>query len=274
MNILYCGDSKIRDGVLVSVLSLLANQDECLDIYIATADFATGGKRYRAVDARFARLLNMLVQVERPGSAVTLIDATPELSLNPPTVNVDTRFTPYCMLRLYADQFYELRGVRRLLYLDNDVVCNGRAAAMYEQDMDGAEIGGVLDRYGRYFFHHELRACDYLNSGVLLMDMDRIRETGLLRRCRELCARRRMFMPDQSSLNKLARKKHIFPRRYNEQRRWRRDTVFQHFTTRFTATGTLTVKPWEVERVHDVLNLHAYDDILDRYRQLKPLFIN
>lgn len=61
------------------------------------------------------------------------------------------------------------------------------------------------------------------------------------------------------------------PRRFNEQRRLHKNTVFQHFTTSFRIfpwIHTLTVKPWEVERVHKQLKLHEYDDILAQYSQL------
>ena len=102
--------------------------------------------------------------------------------------------------------------------------------------------------------------------------MERIREAGLFCRCRKLCKEKRMFMPDQSAINRLAKKKHIWPEKYNEQRRLREDTVLQHFTTSFRFfpwLHTLTVKPWQVDRMHEKLRLHEYDDILAEYQILK-----
>ena len=37
MNILYCGDGNITDGIFMSALSLAKNTDEKLDIFILTA---------------------------------------------------------------------------------------------------------------------------------------------------------------------------------------------------------------------------------------------
>ena len=77
-----------------------------------------------------------------------------------------------------------------------------------------------------------------------------------------------MFMPDQSSLNKISNNKKIVSRKYNEQRKIKNDTVFQHFTTSFRFFPffhTLTVKPWEVEKVHNKLKIYEYDDILKEY---------
>ena len=83
---------------------------------------------------------------------------------------------------------------------------------------------------------------------------------------------KKMFLPDQSALNKIITKKRIAPRRYNEQYHLRHDTVIQHFTTTFRFKPylhTLTVKPWDVDRVHQVLHLYEYDDILNEYLAIK-----
>ena len=37
MNILYCGDKNIIDGLIISILSLLKNTNEILNIYVLTA---------------------------------------------------------------------------------------------------------------------------------------------------------------------------------------------------------------------------------------------
>ena len=79
-------------------------------------------------------------------------------------------------------------------------------------------------------------------------------------------------MPDQSALNKLATAKRLEARRYNEQRKLREDTVFQHFTTGFRffpVFHVLTVKPWQFDRVHEKLKLHEYDDLFAEYKQLR-----
>lgn len=273
MNILYCGDTNARDGVLVSVLSLLAAQSEPLRVFVATASYENAIGRCEAIDTAFVRKLDCLLRSERTDSGAVLVDATQQFAAAPPVANLATRFTPCCMLRLYSDLMPELAGLERVLYLDVDVLCRGDVRPLYEASLNGAEIGGVLDRYGRWAFHNELRPADYLNSGVLLMDLSRMRETGLLERCRALCAEKQMFMPDQSALNKLARDKRQFPRRFNEQHKLRDDTVLQHFTTRFGPKGLITVKPWQVDRMHSELRLHAYDEVLERYLLLASDFV-
>ena len=272
MDILYSGDRAIEDGVLVSALSLVrANPGMRLDFHILTAGFAANGRTYEPVSAGFAERLAALLRSEGGTAAsVARVDASAAFAAEPPTATMGSRFTPCCMLRLYADLVEGLAG--RVLYLDNDVVCRGSVAELASWDLGGAELGGVLDNYGRWFFHRRPPRQDYLNSGVLLMDLDRMRQSGLLARCRRRCAARPMMMPDQSALNKLAVRKAFLPRRFNEQQRLRADTVLQHFTTQIKLLPyphLQTVKPWDVERVHGVLGLHEYDGLLADYLRLR-----
>lgn len=264
MNILYCGDKNIADGLMISVLSLLRQVKEPLHICILTMSQA-------GCEPLPDTLAEVLEQRVCPGGGtVTLLDVSDLFTRQPPTANLGTRFTPCCMLRLYADLLPEIPD--RILYLDTDVVCRMDCRAFYEQDMGEAEVAGVLDYYGSWFFRRNILRRDYLNSGVLLLNMKRIRQTGLFQKCRIRCAEKEMFMPDQSAINKLAIRKKILPRRYNEQRKLHPDTVFQHFSTSFRFfpyIRTVTVKPWQPDRMHEVLKLHEYDDLLEEFRQWK-----
>ncbi|MGC4018402.1 MAG: glycosyltransferase [Muricomes sp.] len=231
MNILYCGNDKTEDGLLISILSLLKNSKENLHIYLLTMHLRVGTKVYFPISQTFADYADRLVKQAGPDNFVVLIDGTKLFYKDLPVKNLDTRFTPYCMLRLFADEIPQLP--EKLLYLDNDVVCRKNFSEFYHQDISEYEFAGVLDYYGRWFFRRNIWHFDYQNSGVLLMNLRKIRETGLLYRCRKLCIEKKMFMPDQSALNKLAAFKKASPRRFNEQRRLRNDTVLQHFTTSF-----------------------------------------
>lgn len=271
MNLLYCGDQNIQDGLLISILSLLKHEPDELHIYIMTMELHTAEKDYHAIPDRTISFLNQLVQRTNRHSFVKKYDCTTLFERQIPRKNMGTRFTPYAMLRLFADQLPDLPA--RLLYLDSDVVCRQDPREFYHQDITGVELVGVLDYYGRWFFHHSLTHLDYINSGVLLLNMEKIKQTRLFERARERCVKRWMFMPDQSALNKLARAKRIVPRKYNEQHQLHADTVFQHFTTSFKFFPLFkiqTIKPWEVQQVHDVLGIHEYDDILNEYQQLVP----
>jgi len=124
-------------------------------------------------------------------------------------------------------------------------------------------FAGVPDYYGRWFFGRT-----YVNSGVLLLNLRRIRETGLFRKAVRLCRNRRVFLPDQTALNCCAVAKKLLPRKYNEQHAMREDTLLRHFSVPFRFWPRLrmqSIKPWEIGKVHDVLRCVEFDDILLEY---------
>lgn len=266
MNILYCGDKHIEDGLIISVLSLTENVGEPLNVYVMTVELKNEQFSLQPVSDSVIDYLERTV-AERTGGTVKKFDVTDLFSRELPQANMETRFTPCCMLRLFADEIPEIP--ERVLYLDNDVVARMDISGFYYQDIDNYELAGVLDYYGRWFFRKNIFKMDYLNSGVLLLNMRRIRESGLFRKCREMCVCEKMFMPDQSAINKLANKKIIRDRRFNEQRKLHKNTVMQHFTTSFRFFPwfhSLTVKPWQTERVHEILKIFEYDNLFAQYR--------
>ncbi|MCC8047298.1 MAG: hypothetical protein LIP12_17730 [Clostridiales bacterium] len=270
MNVLYCGDKNIEDGLVISILSLLKYVSEPLNIFVMTMDLEFQEKRIWPVSIETVSYLNDRLKKQNEKSSVVRIDATELFCAALPLANMGTRFTPCCMLRLYADQVSDMPD--RILYLDNDVVCRKNFSDFYYQELTDYELAGVADYYGKWFFRRKLLHMDYMNSGVLLLNLARIRETGLFARCRILCSEKKMFMPDQSAVNKLADRKKLCQRAYNEQRKLHKETVFQHFTTSFRFfpwLHTLTVKPWQIEQVHEKLKLHEYDDILREYTAIK-----
>ncbi len=270
MNILYCGDKGIARGVLVSILSLLRHNAKPLNIYIMTI-------KYEGVEpftVKTADFLNKLVKESNAKSFVKLIDATEVFVQSLPKKNMGSYFTPCSMLRLYADRIPELAKLDRLLYLDYDVVCRGDISEFYYTRLDGIEVAGVLDIYGKNFYHyHGIFNFDYMNSGVMLFNMPECIKTQMFERTVDLCAKRWMMLADQAALNKSITKRKLMPRKYNEQgERPRPDTVLHHFSNNFKFWPYFRVqkvKPFEIEKVHKVLKIHEYDDILDMYNRLK-----
>lgn len=269
MNVLYCGDKKIEKGLILSVLSLCQNTKDCLHIYVMTMEMHTNNRKYEAVSEACVELLRWHIMEKNIDSTVTRIMLDKDMADEILGENSDTRFTPFCMLRLLADKVDSLPD--KLLYLDNDVLCRESPEELFGQDIEGFELAGVLDYYGSWLFRKKWYQRDYINSGVLLLNMKEIKENQLFTRCRELCREKKMFMPDQSAINKLAQKKKILPRKYNEQRRLKRSTCFLHFTTGFRLfpwLHTVTIKPWDLEGVHNKLKLHEFDDIYEVYEKV------
>ena len=81
------------------------------------------------------------------------------------------------------------------------------------------------------------------------------------------------MLADQAALNKSIEKRVLVDRKYNEQEeRPRKNTVLHHFSNNFKFWPYFRVqkvKPFEVEKVHKVLKITEYDDILKEYDKLK-----
>ncbi len=266
MNLMYCGDEHIRKGLLLSLMSITRYTRDVLNVYVLTLTLDTESHRCKPISDEVIRQAEGVLRQANPSSTITKYDMTEFFLKEIPTVNIDTRFTPCCMLRLFADEIRQIPD--RILYLDTDVLARKDISELYNQDVSGYEFAGVLDYYGSWFFRRNPFRRDYCNSGVLLLNMAKIRETGLFKACRTRCITKKMFMPDQSALNKLVTCKKLLPRRYNDQRKLHKDTVLQHFTTSFRFLPyfhSVTVKPWDFDRVHSVLKLHEYDDLFSDF---------
>lgn len=266
MNIMYCGDSNTIDGLIISLLSIVKHVKTKLNIYILTMDFES----HKSLTKEHIEVLEKIVKDVNNNSFVKRIDAKSYYETCIPIANIDTRFTPYCMLRLYADLIPELPD--KILYLDYDVVCNKDFTNLYNTDITEHEIVGALDYYGSHIYRKKLWQKDYLNSGVLLINLELIKETNLFAKCRNLCKERKMLLPDQTALNFLSKTKLIVDRKYNEQKDMEEDTVFRHFSTTFRFfpyIKTQSIKPWNIEMLHKVLKTYCFDDIIEKYKVLK-----
>ena len=162
MNILFCGDSHAEDGILIATLSLLKNASAPLHLYILTMQ----AEGYEAFNEQAFNLIKKIIKEKDPNNTAELIDCTELFKKEPPRANMETRFTPYAMLRLFADQIPQIPD--RILYLDDDIIIRKDISDFYDQDLTNTELVGVLDFWGRFFFHniHTHKTFDYLNSGV------------------------------------------------------------------------------------------------------------
>ncbi len=266
--ILFAGNEGVFDGMVISSLSIVKHCREPLEIFLLTMDLSDRDPRFVPISEEQRAYLEAIYTAVNPESRVHLLDVgTRYRAVMLDSPNAETGYTPYCFLRLFADTFPEIPD--KVIYLDTDTVLCGSIAELYAVELDGCELAGVRDRYGCHFF-----GINYLNSGVLLLNLGRIRETGLFRRALEACAKKKIFLPDQTAINRLVKKKKILPRRYNEQKNERADTLIRHFsmTILWIPFRTRNIKPWHVDQVHEVLKNHLHDEILNDYLSRKPHF--
>lgn len=104
MNILYCGDENIEDGLLISILSVLKNVKEELKFYVLTMNIENGQNKFNAISESSIDFLNEKVKEVNENNFVKRLDITDLFKRELPIKNMETRFTPCCMLRLFADE--------------------------------------------------------------------------------------------------------------------------------------------------------------------------
>ena len=142
---------------------------------------------------------------------------------------------------------------------------------LYNIDVSNYEYAAVKEKYGCWIIRP-----DYINAGMLLFNMKKIKETKLLEKARNLIKTKKMLFADQDAIFWSTTKKLIIPRIYNEQSKFnKKDTVICHFCKRLLwrpYPHTENFKQWQIEEVHKILKCYAFDKDLEEYVELKKQY--
>lgn len=270
INLLLCGNKKFFDGVLTQLISIKNRTNEAINCYIFTMDASRLNKEYICMTDDQIDFLNDVVKSKNPESEVTKIDVTEIYErefLN--CANEKAYCTPYTLLRLLADLIPEIPD--KLLYLDIDIMVGKDISILYNINIEDYEYAAVREKYGS-----KLIRPDYINAGMLLLNMKKIKETKLLEKARELIKTKKLLFADQDAIFRSTTKKLILPRIYNEQSSFnRKDTVICHFCKRLLLLPYPRIenyKQWNVEEVHSILKCHYFDNDLEEYKNLVKQF--
>ena len=265
ISVCYSGNRRVFPGLLLSVLSLVRHTDRPLHVFVLSMDLRGEDPAFLPFSQAQQDLLGRVVREKNADSRVFFLDMTERYrAALAHGKNKRNFYTPYAQLRLFLG---ELEGIPdKILYLDIDTMCLSDIGQLYDTDIAGFEYGAVLDHMGKFWI-----SPTYCNSGVLLLNLPRLRETKLLQRCRDYIERHRLVMPDQTALHRRHEARRILPRRFNEQRAPRADTVVKHFCRGIRWVPFFHIynyKQWEREKVHEKLRLHCFDDIYEEYDRL------
>ena len=272
VNILLCGNKKVFDGALTQLISMTNRTKEDINCYIFTMDVSRINPDFVPIDDEQIDFLNKVVKSKNPGNKVTKIDVTDLYEKEfGHCKNEGAYCTPYTLLRLLADLIPNMP--EKLLYLDIDMMIGDDIAKLYNIDVTDYEYAAVKEKYGCWLIRP-----DYINAGMLLLNMKKIEETGLLKKARERIKNKKMLFADQSAIFWSTTKKKLIPRKFNEQSKFnRKDTVVCHFCKRLMFRPyphTENFKQWHIKEVHEVLKCYAFDDDLNEYVKLKEEFLN
>ena len=271
VNVLFCGNSGVFDGMLTCALSMMkrTGSDEPFRFFVFTMDLTRTDPKYTPLGADQARVFETVIKRYNPENSLEVVDVGDlyaEYFAGCP--NEGAYCSPYTLIRLFADLLPQIPD--KLLYLDADIMFNRDVHLLYDVDVEGYEYAAARDHYGKYLIYP-----NYINAGVLLFNMKRSRETGLFVRAREWIRKKKLVFADQSALIRSTTGRRVLPQRFNYQKFLHPHTVVRHFSKRLfwlPYPHTENVKQWQVDRVHSVFGYRQFDDIYDEYAAIKRDF--
>lgn len=271
MNILFCGNDNVFDGILTCMLSVFkrTKSSQPFTIYILTMDVSRIKKEYISIKDDKIDFLTKVAQEYHPANRIIKIDVTEiyekEFANCP---NEQCYCSPYTLLRLFMDLIPEIPD--KILYLDVDILFNRDISLLYDIELEGYEYAAGRDHYGKYILNP-----NYINAGVLLFNMKEAKRTGLFEKSRKLIQTKKLLFADQSAIYRSTTRKKMLPQKFNDQKFLHKHTVVRHFSRRLfylPYPHTDNIKQWNVAKVHSVFHYDQFDDILDEYIYLKEKY--
>lgn len=181
------------------------------------------------------------------------------------TPNQNPKYTPASLIRLLFTRYIDCD---KLIYLDTDVMACASLEEFNKIDIEEAEMGVCLDYLGEFWLKS-----DYFNSGVLYINVKKVKETRLFERAIDLLLKKHLYFSDQTALYKMSEKLVYMPGRFNEQRAIKEDTVIKHFCKGIRYLPFFKVynyKQWQVNKLHTFFKMHDFDDIFVMYDKYFP----
>ncbi len=270
INLLFCGNHVVFDGFLTCVLSAVKRTEskEPFNIYIFTMDVSRINPRYTPITDEQMEVLDKTLKKYNSESVITKVDVTDlyeeHFAYCP---NEGAYCSPYTLIRLFADLVDGLPD--KILYLDADVMCNRDITLLYDVDVENYEYAAARDYYGKFLINP-----NYINAGVILLNLKRCKETGLFVKARKLIQTKKLTFADQSAIIRSTTKRKLLSQRCNDQKYLHKKTIVRHFSKRlfwFPYPHTANIKQWQIDEVRKVFKYTQFDDIYEEFLEIKKI---
>jgi hypothetical protein len=109
----------------------------------------------------------------------------------------------------------------------------------------------------------------------LLLNVKKMKETGIFEKARGLIMSTKLKFADQSALIRSTTKRKVLPQKFNDQKFLHKHTVVRHFSQRlfyFPYPHVANIKQYQLDKVHKVFHYHQFDDIYQEYKSIKNHF--
>lgn len=268
IHVCYCGNEKVFPLILLSAISIAKYTTAPVSLYLVTANLTRINEKFIAVDKSREAILTEALQKGNPQSNAQIIDATDLYeSVLGGGKNERSKYTPYTLLRLLLTK---LDINDRILYLDADTMCCSDLSEFWKIDISDYEFAAVRDHMGQYFIRR-----NYINAGVLYLNIDEIAKTGLFDRGIVKVKNKKLFFSDQTVINKYGKNILRLPRKFNEQRKAiEGETVVKHFCQgiKWVPFHVYNIKQSERKKVRENLGIDFFEDIYQEYDELQAKY--
>ena len=197
MNVLLCGDNGMYVGMELVVYTLM-HHNKNVNLYIFTMDIDVmhpNGEavQYKSLGEWQRQKLKTIVKMHDRNSNICFIDVHDYyLKYFNDGPNHYSHFSPYAPMRLLADVI--LPSVDGLLYLDCDVAITGDITPVYNDYLNRDTC------YSAYFTPGAFNGEGEMVSGVMIMNLAKIRKEKFLEKARNNYMTHQYMYPDQDAL--------------------------------------------------------------------------
>lgn len=191
-------------------------------------------------------------------------------------IYVDSKYTEAASYRLLLPEL--LPEYKKVIYIDCDVIVrNDLAALFYSVDLSDNYMAAVfeapLDFQVERFAAIGCNPMEYFNSGFLVMNLEKMRQDGLVEKFLEASRIEGLEFPDQDVLNMVCKGRILgLPPYYNSIRTFYLPQYKQNFLRRYAEAELLEIqqhgtvhytgaKPWNHFTVEFVLWWTYYDEL-------------
>ena len=115
--------------------------------------------------------------------------------------NIDTPYTDYAFCKIILPDVVK---EDKVIYLDMDTVVTKDVSRLWNWDLGNNIVAGCLDNVKRSAYFNTLEIGNdgkYINTGVMLMDLKRMREEKIIEKSFDILNSKKLKFPDQDALN-------------------------------------------------------------------------
>ncbi len=205
--VFFSTDAKYLPFLAVAIRSLIDNSSEENDYVINVLNDGLPENRVRKIKA-----------METDNVKINFFGVKEKVEALAGELNLRDYFTISIYFRLFIPSMFP--HLKKALYMDCDIVILDDVAKLYKKDLEGNVLGVVSDQIiaGDEVLHVYsekalgIKYREYFNSGILLMDLNMMREMKIEEQFVELLNKYdfRTIAPDQDYLNVLCRDKVMY----------------------------------------------------------------